>query len=68
VSEALARSALDRKESRGAHFRDDFPTKDEGHSKHNTIVRRGADGAMQLERRSITPMPDDLAAIIKEMG
>jgi succinate dehydrogenase / fumarate reductase flavoprotein subunit len=68
VSEALVRSALDRKESRGAHFREDYPAKDEGHSKHNTIVRRDPDGAMQLERRSITPMPDDLASIIKEMG
>ena len=28
VSEAITRSALDRKESRGGHFREDFPKKD----------------------------------------
>jgi succinate dehydrogenase / fumarate reductase flavoprotein subunit len=30
VSEAITRSAIERKESRGGHFRDDFPNKDAG--------------------------------------
>lgn len=68
VSEALALSALDRKESRGAHFRDDYPSKDEGHSGHNTIIRKKADGSMELVRREIPKMRDDLTQIIKEMG
>jgi succinate dehydrogenase / fumarate reductase flavoprotein subunit len=68
VSEAVARSALDRQESRGAHFREDFPGKDEGHSKHNTVVSRGPDGSMRLRREPIAPMPQDLQDIIKEMG
>ncbi|MEZ6210289.1 MAG: fumarate reductase/succinate dehydrogenase flavoprotein subunit [Phycisphaerales bacterium] len=68
VSEAVARCALDRKESRGAHFRDDYPAKDEAHASHNTIVFRGADGAMVVERREIPAMPKELSDIIKEMG
>ena len=68
VSEAVAWSALDRRESRGAHFRDDYPSKDEAHSKHNTVIRKAADGSMELIRRPIPAMRDDLAQIIKEMG
>ncbi|MBX3374918.1 MAG: fumarate reductase/succinate dehydrogenase flavoprotein subunit [Phycisphaeraceae bacterium] len=68
VSEAVARAALDRRESRGAHFREDCPEKDAGHGKHNTIVRQGADGSMHIERRPIPPMPEDLADIIREMA
>jgi succinate dehydrogenase / fumarate reductase flavoprotein subunit len=68
VSEAVTRCGLDRRESRGAHFREDYPAKDDGHANHNTIVARGADGQMQVERRTIPEMPADLADIIKEMG
>ena len=42
VSEAITRSALERKESRGAQFRDDYPEKSEIFSKVNTIVSRRA--------------------------
>lgn len=68
VSEAVARCALDRRESRGAHFREDYPAKEEAYAHHNTVVRRGPDGAMQIERREIPAMPDELTEIIKEMG
>ncbi|MBX3356195.1 MAG: fumarate reductase/succinate dehydrogenase flavoprotein subunit [Phycisphaeraceae bacterium] len=68
VSEALARCALDRRESRGGHFRDDFPEKDPAAQKYNTVVRRAGDGSMQLERVERPPLREDLAAIIKEMG
>src|SRR5918911_2916207 len=42
VSMAVTRSALERKESRGAHFRDDHPGKDAASGKINVVVRRGA--------------------------
>jgi succinate dehydrogenase / fumarate reductase flavoprotein subunit len=68
VSEAIARAALDRRESRGGHFRDDYPAKDKAYGTFNTIITRGPSGEMQLERRSIPPMPAELQAIITEMG
>lgn len=40
VSEAMVMSALAREESRGGHYRDDFPQSDDKHYKANTIVRR----------------------------
>jgi succinate dehydrogenase / fumarate reductase flavoprotein subunit len=67
VSEAIARSALERRESRGGHFRDDFPEKDPAFGSFNHTIRRGPDGEMQLERAPIPALPDELAAIIKEM-
>jgi succinate dehydrogenase / fumarate reductase, flavoprotein subunit len=67
VSEAVTRAALLRKESRGAQFREDFPGKDAEWGKYNIVIRRGADGEMQVERRALTPIPDELKAIIEEM-
>ncbi len=66
VSEAITRSALERKESRGGHFRDDYPSKDAQYASFNIVVRKGSGGAMELERRPIPPMPSELAAIIEE--
>jgi succinate dehydrogenase / fumarate reductase flavoprotein subunit len=67
VSEAVARSALERRESRGAHFREDFPTRDEALSGINFTVRRGAGGEMVLGRSEIPELPAELDAIIEEM-
>jgi len=66
VSEAITRAAIERKESRGGHFRDDFPDKDSQYAKFNIVVRKAPDGSMQLERRPIPPLPAELAAIIEE--
>src|SRR5437588_2495895 len=65
VSEIVTRAALDRKESRGAHFRDDFPAKDEQYGGCNIVVRKGADGEMQLTREPIPPMREDLQQIVQ---
>jgi succinate dehydrogenase / fumarate reductase, flavoprotein subunit len=68
VSEAVTRAAIERRESRGGHFRDDYPAKDPAYATFNIVLRRGADGAMQVERRAIPAMPEELRSIITEMG
>ncbi|MGH7991835.1 MAG: fumarate reductase/succinate dehydrogenase flavoprotein subunit, partial [Limisphaerales bacterium] len=67
VSEAIARSALDRKESRGGHFREDFPKKDPEAQKYNTVVSKAPDGSMQLRREPIPEIPAELKQVIEEM-
>ncbi len=66
VSEALALSGIDRKESRGGHFREDYPTKDDTNfGTHNTVIRRSSSGEMELIRQPIKPLPDDLKKVIE---
>jgi succinate dehydrogenase / fumarate reductase flavoprotein subunit len=67
VSEIVTKAALERKESRGAHFRDDFPAKDEKFSSFNIVIRKGPAGEMQVQRASIPEMPQELKQIIEEM-
>jgi succinate dehydrogenase / fumarate reductase flavoprotein subunit len=65
-SEAIAKCALERRESRGGHMRvDHLETLDE-YGEFNHVVWRGDDGRMQLRREKMTPMPEDLAALIEE--
>jgi succinate dehydrogenase / fumarate reductase flavoprotein subunit len=67
VSEAIARSAIERRESRGGHFRDDFPDKDPHLATCNVVVRKGPNGEMEVSRVPIPPMPAELKQIIDEM-
>jgi succinate dehydrogenase / fumarate reductase flavoprotein subunit len=67
VSEIVTRAALERKESRGGHFRDDYPAKDDKFGQFNIVVRKGADGQATLIREPIPPMPAELKQIIQEM-
>ncbi|MEX2570235.1 MAG: fumarate reductase/succinate dehydrogenase flavoprotein subunit [Gemmatimonadota bacterium] len=66
VAEAVVRAGLARKESRGAHFRDDHPAKDADLGTVNFVLARGGDGEMVLESRPLPPVPDALQRIIDE--
>jgi succinate dehydrogenase / fumarate reductase flavoprotein subunit len=65
-SEAITRAAIERKESRGGHFRDDFPDKDPAFGAFNFICKKGPDGRMLLRREPIAPIRADLKQVIEE--
>jgi succinate dehydrogenase / fumarate reductase flavoprotein subunit len=66
VSEAVCRAALERRESRGAHFREDHPNKSDEFGSVNVVLRASADG-MRVSREPIPEMPAELKQIIEEM-
>ena len=68
VSEAIARAAIERRESRGGQYRDDFPAKDPEYAKFNFSLKKADDGTMRIAKVPIPEMPDDLKQIIEEMG
>jgi succinate dehydrogenase / fumarate reductase flavoprotein subunit len=65
VSEAVARSALAREESRGAHSRTDFPKTDPEWGRRNIVVARAEDG-MRLSERPLPEPPAELKALLGE--
>src|SRR5262249_26346801 len=66
VSEAITRAALERQESRGAQFREDYPEKNDRFSKVNTIISKALDGSMQIRLEPLPQMPDYLKEVIEE--
>ena len=68
VSEAITRAALERKESRGGQFREDYPEKNAEFGKVNFVIKKGDDGQMQIRSVPIPEMPFELKQIIEEMG
>jgi succinate dehydrogenase / fumarate reductase flavoprotein subunit len=65
VSEMVARAALERRESRGAHSRLDHPKADPAHGKVNVCVRRRGAG-MEVGRTALPEMPAELKALFEE--
>jgi succinate dehydrogenase / fumarate reductase flavoprotein subunit len=66
VAEAVTRAAIERQESRGAHFREDYLGKDEAWGKTTLVIRQGGDGSMEIRREAIAPPREDLQRIIEE--
>ena len=68
VSEIVARAALERKESRGAQFRDDYPEKSEEWGKYNLRVEKAQDGSVRVERRPVVPLTEEMKQVIEEQN
>jgi succinate dehydrogenase / fumarate reductase flavoprotein subunit len=67
VSECVARAALDRKESRGGHTRDDFPMTDPSWGKLNVLCRLDEAGTgVEVFHQDLPVMPDELKALFEE--
>jgi len=65
VSEATARAALERTESRGGHTRSDYPESVDTQARELIVIKRDGD-RMVVRREPQPPIPSDLMAIIKE--
>jgi succinate dehydrogenase / fumarate reductase flavoprotein subunit len=65
VSEAVTRAAIERKESRGAQFREDFPDKSADLGGVTIVVRKGVDGGMHIVREPIPPLSEAHKAIVE---
>ena len=59
ISEAIARCAIMRQETRGAHFRLDFPANSEEFSKLLMVIIKDADCQMQVLSEAIVPLPEE---------
>lgn len=66
VAEACARAARERKESRGAHSRVDYPDKDKEWGGHSVVVKKAEDGSMQVLKEPLPPLPERLQKIIED--
>jgi succinate dehydrogenase / fumarate reductase flavoprotein subunit len=64
VSEVIALAALERKESRGGHTREDYPKTDSELGKVNVVIRQ-KDGEPYVDQTPLEPLPPELLAIVE---
>ena len=65
TAEAVARAALAREESRGAHTRTDFPGEREEWQEVHVVVRKTEDGSMEVSKEAAADAPDELSKIAR---
>jgi succinate dehydrogenase / fumarate reductase flavoprotein subunit len=66
ISEIVALAGIERRESRGGHFRDDYPEKDPKYGEFNIRIDKAPDGGVKVTRVPVRPMPDELKQVIEE--
>jgi succinate dehydrogenase / fumarate reductase flavoprotein subunit len=66
VAEAIALCAIERRESRGGHFREDYPDKNAELGQVNMAVKQTPEARMQVTRTPIPPIPEELKQVIEE--